>query len=266
MKIHLIFHTGDCGEKPYMCVLCQKLFIHGGSLKSHMRTHTGEKPLKFHLRHKLFNKTGDLKRHMRTHTGEKPHKCQLCQKSFRAVIGLKGHMLIHAIEAPYICEICNKGFTLNRTLNRHRRTHSAVRQHSHYEADGGSSVKLWKLDAMAQKQCIEMQGQSTANLSVPFTALAGTGVIDKPNEYLLTNMHPDCSKGIRCLEECIRIPITNSREDSKAFVRKSFGCGVCGEMLEIEKAFQDHCSSHRFSPPGDLLTNMCRFVTSSTYS
>jgi len=33
----------------------------------------------------------------------------------------------------------------------------------------------------------------------------------------------------------------------------SFGCGVCGEMFEIEKEFLEHCVGHRFSPPDELL-------------
>ena len=28
-------------------------------------------------------------------------------------------------------------------------------------------------------------------------------------------------------------------------------------MLEIEKEFLEHCSSHRFSPPDDLVADLC---------
>jgi len=46
-------------------------------------------------------------------------------------------------------------------------------------------------------------------------------------------------------------------QDEKPFMEKSFGCGVCDEMLEIEKEFLEHCFGHRFSPPDDLFIVLC---------
>ena len=36
-----------------------------------------------------------------------------------------------------------------------------------------------------------MENQSSANMSAPFTALTGIGILDKPNQYLSKNIHPD---------------------------------------------------------------------------
>ena len=58
-------------------------------------------------------------------------------------------------------------------------------------------------------------------------------------------------------EECVCNSITNSPDDSKPFLEKSFGCGICGEMLYIEKEFQKHCSGHRFSPSDNLFLDIC---------
>ena len=63
-----------------------------------------------------------------------------------------------------------------------------------------------------------------------------------------------------CLNECLSICTTKSPEDTKPFLEKSFGCGICDEMLEIEKEFQDHRLCHGFSPPDNLLINMCSFI------
>jgi len=46
-------------------------------------------------------------------------------------------------------------------------------------------------------------------------------------------------------------------EDGKPFLEKSLGCGLCGEMFEIEKEFVEHCSIHKFTPPDDLLIDIC---------
>jgi len=51
--------------------------------------------------------------------------------------------------------------------------------------------------------------------------------------------------------------VANISQDANSFLEKSFGCGLCGEMLEIENVFLEHCFGHRFSPPNDLFIAMC---------
>ena len=85
------YHSGNlkinrrslCGDKPYNCSICTKLFSNQSNLKSHVRTiHTGEKPFTCTLCDKSFSQSSDLKKHQRSHTGEKPYTCTLCDKSF----------------------------------------------------------------------------------------------------------------------------------------------------------------------------------------
>ena len=107
-----------------------------------------------------------------------------------------------------------------------------------------------------------MKSESLANLFVGFIAINSRGIIDKPNECLSKNMHPDSNEKTSALAnislgECLCINTINSCDDAKPFLKKSYGCGICGEMLEIEKEFVEHCSSHRFSPPDDLFTGLC---------
>jgi len=46
-------------------------------------------------------------------------------------------------------------------------------------------------------------------------------------------------------------------KDAEPFLVKSFGCGLCGEMFEIQKKFVEHCSNHKCSPPHDLFIELC---------
>src|SRR6218665_3055466 len=230
-KMHMRTHTG---EKPLKCQLSQKSCTQSSQLRIHMKTHTGEKPYTCQLCQKSFSRSDGLQEHMRTHTEKKLYECQFCQKSYASVRGLNCHMKTHTVEAPYLCKICNKRFTLFGILQRHRRTHATEKTPNQYDPCDSSSAKQFGLYGGAQTRCLEMQNQSTANLPVRFEALN--------------------------VEECLCISITKSPKDGKPFVEKSFGCGICNEMLEVEKEFKDHCSSHRFFPPDDLFIDMCSFV------
>jgi len=47
--------------------------------------------------------------------------------------------------------------------------------------------------------------------------------------------------------------VASISQDETPFLGKSFGCGLCGEILVIEKDFLEHCFGHRYSLPDDLL-------------
>jgi len=187
---------------------------------------------------------------MRTHTGEKTHRCQICQTSFAQICYLKKHMQIHYGEKPHECQICEKAFTQSGYLKIHMETHS------------GEKPCNYQLCQNALTAISGIGGPATPVLPVQFTAFTNAGVTCKQNERLLMSIRRDTTEKNSCLanmymEECLSTSITKSPEDTKPFLEKSFGCGLCGEMFEIEKEFQDHWSTHRFSPPDDSLFDMC---------
>jgi len=259
LRSHMLKHTGDApylcekihmrtltGEKPYICQLCQKSFCEVGKLKTHMRTHTGMKPYKCHLCQKSFTHNSSLITHTRTHTGEKPYKCQMCKKSFAAHSGLRSHRLKHTGDSPYLSEVCNKRFTFALNLKKHRGAHTTEKQQAGYKHDIGSSGK---------------QSRHRTGTQPHSTVFTGAGFIDEPNECQSRSMHPDSGEGNIPLASNYDMSLAKPLEDEK-----SFGCGSCGEMLETEKDFKEHCSSHCFSPPDDLFLDMCRFLLPNTHS
>ena len=172
-------------------------------------------------------------------------------------------MRTHTGEKPYLCMVCNKEFTLIGTLKKHIRTHATEKQHTRNEpyTKNSSSAKQTTLHEGTQPQDLKMGSEVIANLSDHFITFSSTGVIDKPDERFSKNIYPD-SSGIADRLPKIRdgerlyISKFKSTVDAKASLSKSFGCGICDKLFEIEKEFIDHCSSHRFSPPVDLVADL----------
>ena len=212
-----------------------------GQLKNDTRKHTGDKPYKYLFCHKSFAEGCNLKTHMRTHTGEKPYKCQLCQKSFAQGSTLKIHMRTHSGERPYRCQLCHKSFAEGCNLTTHMRTHSGEKPY---------------IRAVCNRRFTKIGNIMT------YRKISAT---DKEN-----TSHESCARSSSSAEhfqlqrviqpQDIKIESESVAEifwDVKPFLEKSFGCGVCGEMLEVEKEFLEHCFGHCFSPPDDLLVALC---------
>ena len=176
---------------------------------------------------------------MRTHTGEKPYKCKLCQKLFAEGCKLKIHMRTHTGEKPYKCQLCAKSFAEGGTLKRHMSTHPGEKPYIGVVCNRrftkiGNVMTYRKINATdKQNTCNESCAQSSS--SAEHFQLQ---IVIQLQDVKMENES-----------------VTDISEDVKPFLAKSFGCGVCGEMLEIEKEFTDHCFGHRFYQPNDLLNN-----------
>src|SRR6218665_1619894 len=269
LKRHMITHTS---EKPYHCQLCQKSFTQCSTLKRHMITHTSEKPYRCQICHKSFAEMSNLKRHMRTHTHEKPHRCLLCQKSFMQMNTLKRHMRIHMRERPQMSQLCQKRVTLTTTCESQGTSHDGRKTGSWDVFNKGysynmpyamtsSSVNEFEIYAGTQPKSFEIGGEVTFNLSDHLNRVSNTDAIEKPDERFSRNTCPD--GGISGLPqkstdgECLNISELKSHVDGKFSLSKSFGCGICDKLLEIEKEFFEHCSGHGVTLPDDLFADQC---------
>jgi len=178
---------------------------------------------------------------MRTDGGEKPYICQLCQKLFSRSDGLQEHMRTHTEKKFCECQFCQKSYASVRGLNRHIITHTV-------EAPYLCEIcnKRFTLFGILQRH-----RRTHATVKTP-------NQHDPNNSSSAKQFGLYAGAQTRCLEmqnqSTANLPV---RFDGKPFLERSFGCGICNEMLEVEEEFKDHCSSHRFCPPDDLFIDMC---------
>jgi DNA-directed RNA polymerase subunit RPC12/RpoP len=125
-----------CGEPPFECLTCGRVFKRSGNLRVHTRVCTSRgKPspkardaAAHHRTHSNDRPRGNLKKHMRIHSNDRPHKCSTCGMAFAQIGTLQQHMRVHTGEQPYKCSTCGKAFSQSGNMMGHmRRVHSGKR-------------------------------------------------------------------------------------------------------------------------------------------
>uniref|UniRef100_A0AAZ3RJA9 C2H2-type domain-containing protein n=1 Tax=Oncorhynchus tshawytscha TaxID=74940 RepID=A0AAZ3RJA9_ONCTS len=101
--------SGNCKEKRFLCMFCNKGFSSPQKVEIHQRVHTGVKPFSCTKCHMCFAQASDLKRHQKVHTGEKPFGCHLCRASFSHSFNLKRHQKVHTGENPTAAPSVRRG-------------------------------------------------------------------------------------------------------------------------------------------------------------
>ena len=93
------------------------------------------------------------------------------------------------------------------------------------------------------------------------STFSDTDAFEKPSEQLSHNVFPDSSGIANHLPEnedgeCMHIKKLKYSVEETASLSKSFGCGICDELLATDKEFVEHSVSHQFSPPNDILSEL----------
>ncbi|XP_078792929.1 uncharacterized protein LOC105353778 isoform X1 [Oryzias latipes] len=119
LNSHMITHSSEKPEKPFVCQDCGKGFVIQAHLKNHQRVHTGERPFSCSHCGRCFKLKSTLKIHINTHLGIKRFTCTLCGKTASQLEHLKVHMRTHNGDKPYKCSLCDKAFTQSHCLKTH---------------------------------------------------------------------------------------------------------------------------------------------------
>ncbi|CAG9789682.1 unnamed protein product [Diatraea saccharalis] len=119
-------HSQDI--ESWICEICGKVFVHRGSLSSHIRSHMPPEFACDQCDYKTSNKY-DLIKHVRIHTGEKRYQCQHCTSAYYTSSNLTSHIrYVHEGLKKYACELCERRFFDKTKYMRHIDSHNNVKR------------------------------------------------------------------------------------------------------------------------------------------
>uniref|UniRef100_A0A6V7I3C8 C2H2-type domain-containing protein n=1 Tax=Bracon brevicornis TaxID=1563983 RepID=A0A6V7I3C8_9HYME len=121
-------------EKPFICTICNKLFISETSFKTHTATHESVKSDKGYacdVCGKVLNHPSSVVYHKEAeHNDGRRFVCNKCNKSFKHKQLLQRHQLVHSEDRPYVCTKCNSSFKTKANLINHHSTHTGEKKYT----------------------------------------------------------------------------------------------------------------------------------------
>jgi len=138
---HLVTHKD---KKPFKCDECKMEFNQNRDLKTHvMQKHTMQRPHVCGICQKGFVHKFYLMEHMTYHTGERQFQCFHCGKRFQAQSALTKHIKRHTAVKGFSCHLCPKSFAVKTDLNAHVKfVHEKPTSSKGIPAENGNNISF----------------------------------------------------------------------------------------------------------------------------
>ena len=148
--------------------------------------------------------------HSRIHTDPKQFSCKLCEKTFSNTRYLRNHLKTHDKVKKTVKSICPKTSVKNRS--------------------GGKSSVV-ELCQSIVRNTADGSELSTIEVNQVFLSKQKNG--SSPAEQLLNSDYSNIS----------------STANANHYIFKTYACGVCEKMFDVEEVFMEHCHHHYSENP-----------------
>ncbi|WAQ93562.1 ZN415-like protein, partial [Mya arenaria] len=195
MKQHSSTHA-------FTCHICAKVLSTKASLEDHVECHKpasertyryfcGNRPYKCDQCTKMFGFRSMLKKHKKfVHSTERPYKCGYCMKGFKFMNLLNNHMVIHTNTSKHKCSYCQKVFSVKSSLKYHMKKCGQVPTTIVIQGVPGSTSMAGRTLPPQQQQHLQQpQQQQQQEVMVILNSKSGlpTNIVSVPESDILSS-------------------------------------------------------------------------------